>query len=199
MALTTILEYVLYLVWTLLTLTAAKMQNPAFATVLSAQDVVERLLSEVRITFAPGLMDAVRAATPPTIAYFKSLPYRYEKIWAVYLLVLEKADSRPMIYVGSATTASNGFITRANTYKNLSYAMLPSGVIRALRDGYTIVHIGLLCWAPIPTPAKIYAVRALFLAIEAVFAIVFWALRSRTTTYGSKFNRSLLSFAVVDR
>jgi hypothetical protein len=52
-----------------------------------------------------------------------------------------------------------------------------------LDDGYVITHKGLLCWSSIPVPGKRLPVRALFLLLESVFQILFWAMYSRDKTY----------------
>jgi hypothetical protein len=108
-----ILEYVLWLVWSCLTLTPAKLKNPAFAMILATEDVLQQLLSDALLVFAPGLLDVFKAATPPSVSYFKSLPTYVKKCWAVYLLVLEKPGRRPKIYVGSGTSPSRGVISRS--------------------------------------------------------------------------------------
>jgi len=48
-------------------------------------------------------------------------------------------------------------------------------VAAALEEGYEISHKALVCWAPIPPPAKIPIFRLLFLALEASFTYAFWA------------------------
>jgi len=65
--------------------------------------VQAELVSAVSLTFADGLFETLRSANPPTIAWLKSLPTELEKRCAVYLLVLEKAGSRPRVYIGSST------------------------------------------------------------------------------------------------
>jgi hypothetical protein len=96
--------------------------------------------------------------------------------------VLKKQGCRPKIYVGSGTYSERGVLGRFEAYD--SETLLPRYVKRALDDGYRIVHKGLLYWAPIPVAGKRFAVRALFLAIEATFSIVLWAMVSHTADYG---------------
>ena len=92
--------------------TPANLKNPIFATVLSAEDVPEQLLLDCLVSFAPGLLDAVQATTLPTIGFFKNLPTDFKGLWAVYVLVLEKAGCRPMIYIGSGTERDRGVALR---------------------------------------------------------------------------------------
>jgi hypothetical protein len=119
-----ILEYVVWLVWTFLTLTPAKLKNPVHAIILTTQDVVEKLMSDSLLAFAPGLWDIVLANAPPSIAYFKSLPTYCVMLWAVYVIVLEKRRCRLNIYIGYTIT-----------YKGLlCWAPLPTAATRfALR------------------------------------------------------------------
>jgi hypothetical protein len=60
---------------------------------------------------------------------------------------------------------------------------LPRHVKDALDEGFTITHKGLLCWAPIPNVVAAFSMRVLFLALESVFSVAFWAMHSKTRTY----------------
>jgi hypothetical protein len=138
-----VLDYIVWLIWSCLTLTPTKLKNPAFAMALSTLDVLEQLLSDSLLIFAPVLLDVVQASTPPSMSYFKNLPTDVRTFWAVYLLVLEKPGCRPKIYVGSGTNRVGGAAKRFQDYDNQT--TLPIYIRRALKDSYTIVHKGLLC------------------------------------------------------
>jgi hypothetical protein len=75
-----------------LTMTSQKRTHPITWKVLSSQEIVEGLLSSASLVFAPGLLEVLKASTPPTLSFFKTLPAnsRSTKQWAVYLIVLEK-------------------------------------------------------------------------------------------------------------
>lgn len=182
MAATDILEYLVWLLWCCLTLTPAKLKNPVFAMVLATEDVLQQLLSDSLLVFAPGLLDVLQSTTPPTVSYFKSLPICLSKFWAVYLLILEKQGCRPRIYIGSGTHTARGIAGRFSQYDTKT--SLPICVEQALNDGFAIVHKGLLCWCPIPAAGIRFLVRALLIALEATFSFVLWAMRSRTKDYG---------------
>ena len=156
--------------------------NPLFTVVLSTQSVLAILMSQTGVQFAPGLLDVLTCATPPTIAYFKSLPTFAGKYWAVYLLVLEKAGCRPRIYIGCGTESVHSVVTRFRLYNRCAND-LPRYVQAAVRDGYKIVHKGFLCWAPMPPAGKRFPIVAMFLALEAMFAIKLWAMYSRVKDY----------------
>ena len=177
-----ILEYVVWLVWTLLTLTPAKLKNPVHAMILTTQEVVENLMSDSLLAFAPGLLDVLQAAAPPSIDFFKSLPTEDKKRWGVYVVVLEKKNCRPKIYIGSGTNAVDGVAKRLQNYTYKTN--LSQFVMKAMDNGYRIKHKGLLCWAPLPEATERFALRVLFLALETAFSIAFWALYSKTKDYG---------------
>jgi hypothetical protein len=179
---TEVLGYMVCLLWNWLSLTPAALKNPVFAIVLATQVMLQQILSDSLLVFAPGLMDVVQAPTPPSISWYKSLPTYVSKCWAVYLLVLEKKGFRPNIYVGSGTDSRGGVASRFYQYD--TKASLPVYVERALKDGYTITHKGLLCWCPVPAAAIRFQVRTVILALEAMFSFVFWAMKSRTKDYG---------------
>jgi hypothetical protein len=172
----TLAHLVLLLTWTCLSTTSEKLKHPIFSKVLSGQDVLKQLLSYTSLVFAPGLFEVLQASTPPILSYFKSLPSEIQKLWVIYLLVLEKPGSRPRIYIGSATH-TKGAYQRFNDYDKGEKLSL--NVQRALKDGYTIVHKGCLCWTPIPAASQRPQIRTLFIALEATFTFVFCALCSK--------------------
>jgi hypothetical protein len=166
----------------LVSLTPAARKNGVFALVLPTEQVLEQLVLGSHFNFAPGLLDVLQSRTSPTISYFKSLPLHLVKLWAVYLLVLEKPGHRPKVYIGCGTESRSGVCTRIGQYnKGENLAMY---VQRALDDGYTISHKGLLCWSPLPTAAERYRLRALYLVAEAAFSLYFWTMVSRKKDYG---------------
>lgn len=177
-----ILEYMVWLVWSCLSLTPAALKNPIYAIVIATQDILQQLLSDSLLEFAPDLLDVLQASTPPSVSYFKRLPTDFDKHWGVYLLVLEKRGCRPRIYIGSGTHTARGLPARMYGYT--SGTLIPRFVQQALDDGYRIVHKGLLCWCPIPTAGNGFKVRCLILAIETTFSFLLWAMKARTKTYG---------------
>jgi hypothetical protein len=195
----TILQLIILLTWNCLSTTPPNQKSmyfpvisrfytnvisPIFAQIIGSQIVLEGLLSAVSLVFAPGLFEIFNSATPPTVAYFKSLPTdtKTTKRWAVYLILLEKLGCQPQIYIGIGTSASQGVSQRLSSYSNST--LLPQYVRKALDDGYIIVHKGFLCWIPIPSPALQPSLRVLFVALEATFAYIFWAMRTITRDYG---------------
>jgi hypothetical protein len=96
----------------------------------------------------------------------------------VYLLDLEKPNCKPRIYIRSGTAIDNGVTARFDQYNK--HVWLPSYVETTLDDGYVIVHKGLLCWMPVPLAIDVPILRTLFLALEATFAFVFWAMVGKT-------------------
>lgn len=158
-----------------------KSKFSVFIKVLSSKEIIEELLSCTSLVFAPGLLEVLQSSTPPTVAFFKSLPTDHYKVWGVYLLVFEKQNSRTKIYIGSGTQADSGVSTRFRQYDK--YDALPVYVKEALEEGYTIVHKGLLCSAPLPPAGVVPTTRLLFVALEAVFTFAFWAFRPKAKFY----------------
>lgn len=178
---TTILQLVLLLTWTCLSTCPNQQKHPLFSKVLSTKAILDQLLSSVSVAFAPGLFDVLQSSTPPTVAFFKTLPTHCHELWAVYLIVLEAQGRRPKIYIGSGTDARKGVSGRLPIYHDSSTSkILPSHVRNVLRDGYSIVHKGLICWIPLPDADSVPILRVVMLVLEAVFTYVFWALHSKT-------------------
>jgi hypothetical protein len=90
-----LLLYVLSIAWTVLSTTPAKNKNRFFALIFPIEAVFQQIAATVSITFAPGLWEILEAATPPTIANFKTLrvPLDSDRVWDVYLLILQKPQS----------------------------------------------------------------------------------------------------------
>jgi hypothetical protein len=144
----TILQLVLLITWTCLCDTPVNQKHTLFDQIIPSLEVLEELFMLASFEFAPGLFAVLQATAPPTIQYFKSLPTGPVKSWAVYLLVLEKANCRPRIYIGSGTDGRCGVHRRFCQYDSSS--ALPKYVAKALDEGYEIVHKSLICWIPIP-------------------------------------------------
>jgi hypothetical protein len=145
---------------------------------LGSEDLLEELLSDSAVEFAPGLADSLQADSPPVAADYIMLPADASgpPRWAIYLLLLEKAGCRPKTYVGSGTDRVSGFASRWKDYD--LKLNLPRYVQEAVDDGYAITHKGLLCWSPIPPRTQILHVRHLFLILENVFSIVLGAMKA---------------------
>lgn len=179
---TTILQLVMTLTWMCLYTTPTKMKNPLYATFFGGFDILNEIGSAASLCFAAGLFETLRAVTPPTLEFFKTLPTDVRNRWAVYLIVMEKFESKPQIYIGSATDGANGVSSRFRCYDR--GAVLPRYVQKALQNGYNITHKGLLCWSAIPSATLRPVTRLLFVAIEAALAFAFWAMKAEKGDYG---------------
>lgn len=178
----TILEFVLWLSWTLLCLTPKSIKNPVFALLFATKDDMEAVLLAAGFQFAYGLWDAIQSEVPPALSFFKGLPTEFTKRWGIYVLVLEKAGFRPRVYIGAGTEKRSGVATRIGQYRRGENF---SGYVqKSVNEGFSIVHVGLLCWVPLPPASKRSSLRALILVVEAAFTLWFWTIRSRTSTYG---------------
>lgn len=191
-------QLVLSTTWTCLADTPFTKKNPLFARFFTSQAALEEVASTASITFFPTLLEVLQSSTPPTIQVFKSLPQptgRYS-LWGVYILVLEKPGCQSRIYIGSGTSSGEGVRDRFTHYD--AGTALPRLVGYALNEGYTIVHKALLCWIPIPTAATQPIKRLLFVALEAVFAYIFWAMRPHNADFGmghiSPWDRSAVEY-----
>jgi hypothetical protein len=146
------------------------------------------------VTFAPGLFQAIQSPAAPAITWFKSLPgydNDGDRVWGVYLLVLEKSEHTPKLYTGSGTNAQEGVKHRFNIYDQASRGDLKSSsnelpvyVKKALADGYNITSKGLLVTGPIPSAEFIPMARCLFLALESAFTFMMWTLITNSAFAG---------------
>jgi len=165
------------LLWAALTDFPTRQTNKWFNIKLTSLGVVQALLYQSGMQFAPGLLAVLESALPPAIAYLKSLPTDFDDKWAVYVLVAEKPGCRTLLYVGSGTDSDDGVAARLEIYDDGT--RIPIYVEQALKDGYVIAHRGLLCWMSTPTAGHVPIMRLLCLALEATFLVAFWAVYSK--------------------
>lgn len=183
-----LLELLIAMVWRCLCVPIYK--NPLFTQVFFDEDILWEICSQARLSFCPGLLDVVQAASPPRLSFFKKLPTAIIGRWGIYALVLEKAGHTTLVYIGSASDAVKGIPSRWALYDlcnlsrpNVVQKTCPSNIKKALNDGYKIVHKGLLAWAPIPAAKDVPRFRLLFYAFEAMFSYLFWAMHKKTKDF----------------
>jgi hypothetical protein len=182
-------EAVIFMIWFALTVPKVFM-NPLFGEIFFCHEFVAEVFVLANLTFCPGLLQALQAAAPPSIAFFldvelDEVEHLLDKIWSIYFIVLVKSGFLPLLYIGSATAVYRGTKARWHVYDGQTiHAALPQFVKAALLDGYTYAHKGLLVWTPIPSPANVPMVRLLFVAMEAAFTFFFWAMTSISKDYG---------------
>ncbi|KAL2147750.1 hypothetical protein VTI28DRAFT_7102 [Corynascus sepedonium] len=132
-------------------------------------------MEDSEVVFTPGLADVLQAGAPPSLEYWKSLPADHKGGWAIYVLTLEKADSKPRIYVGSGTHTRFGVAERWQHYDDKIH--LPRYVRDSVDEGYSITHKGLLCTSPLPNHLNKLSVRDLFLVMECTISLAIAAMR----------------------
>jgi hypothetical protein len=148
--------------------------NPRFRFVLDSTCSVSTLFYRAGFTFCPGLLDIVQSDSAPPLSWFESLsPIIPKRVWGVYVLVLKKPGYDPLLYIGSGTATYRG--VRARLYEHQNGHVPPFNVKKARDFGYDITHMALLAYCDIPSPANGPTVRTAVVALEAVFAAVFWA------------------------
>lgn len=196
---------VLLMAWDCLQKTPDKCKHPLFSTWFSEQSDLEDTAPKMH--YAPGLKDLLKSKTAPLVSEFEELPggrprdltpEAVLKGWGIYLLVLKKRGHKPRIYIRSSTDSKRGLRGRACNYRVLR--QLPKYVDRSVKEGFEIVHMGLICWTTfIPGPALVPELRLFFLLLEAAFAFSLWAMRSATKDYGMEYgcfwDRSSLEYS----
>ncbi|KAM5373789.1 hypothetical protein ACJZ2D_006859 [Fusarium nematophilum] len=179
---------VLFLAWAILSNTNPALKSIGFESVFPTKQAMENIMLISPLNFAPGLIQILQSSIAPTISYFATLPLHLDRIWGVYVLVLEKDNHRPKIYIGSGTNSETGVKPRMVTYdRRMRTGNLESTISlcveTAMQSGYSITHKGLLVWTPLPLASERHALRGLFLVLETVFTLCFWAMVSRTKDY----------------
>lgn len=125
--------------------------------------------------FAPRLLDILQSSPLPALSFFKSLPIKCSKIWAIYLLVLEKANYTPRLYTGSGTHTKRGARERLRQYD--TGTKLPISSIR----GLSISSVqGICALRRFQLLADVHRLRLLFVLLETTFTSVFWTVKVKT-------------------
>jgi hypothetical protein len=91
-------------------------KHPLFMQIFPSQAVLSEIISAASLSFCPGLFDAIQAAGPPPLSFFRNLPVGNLKKWAVYALVLEKPGFESLVYIGSGTNLKGGVRSRFAEY-----------------------------------------------------------------------------------
>ncbi|KAF4825435.1 hypothetical protein CGCSCA5_v000313 [Colletotrichum siamense] len=150
--------------------------NPVFRSHLAPDgDTFDAICAKHPMRFADGLHEVLIDKKPPTIDFFRTLPQpgKRSSLWGVYTVLMEKPSCPPKLYAGSGTAADQGIVARLQNYKTAT--VLPQLVEKSLQDGYSISHMGMLCWCPIPRPSQVPLARLRVIAIKATMTFVFFA------------------------
>ncbi|KAI8150670.1 hypothetical protein K4K50_011982 [Colletotrichum sp. SAR 10_71] len=135
----------------------------------------EAICGQHPLKFADNMYEVLMAKRPPTLDFFGTLPKpnKSNPVWGVYAILMEKANHPAKLYVGSGTNADHGVVTRLRDYKRET--LLPQLVLKALQEGYSISHAGLLCWCAMPKPGQAPIARLRVITVKATMAFVFFA------------------------
>ncbi|QRD06273.1 hypothetical protein JI435_307780, partial [Parastagonospora nodorum SN15] len=148
--------------------------NPDIKVAFASLSQWDNVVRDAPLQVAPGLAEVLSSSKPPGLDFFRRLPKPpASKLWAVYALILEHLELEPVLYIGSGTSASAGVQGRHTGYLTGS-GNIPVLVKLALNQGYSLCF-GMLCWTPLPPPQLVPRLRARFLALESVFAVIFCA------------------------
>lgn len=168
-------------------LRACSSKNKLFDQVFFDEESLDECVLDANLTLAPGVLDVLDGTSPPDADFFKQLPTNFLDRWGAYGLLMRKKGCVDILYIGIGTNEYKGVKGRMDEYDSYNSKTFvstnnscPSNVRKSLNNGYSIVHKGLLCWAPIPRARDVPRFRVLFYGLEAVFAYGFWALHSKT-------------------
>lgn len=175
--------FMLIAYWAVLSKTSACHVFYGFRRFLPNQSALADAFKQAQIVFAPGLLEVLQCDTPPTQAWYMSLPNsKTWNVWGVYILILEKEGHPPLVYCGSATCSTRGVSIRWWSYDKLT--LLPGGIEAAIAQGYRITYKGLLCWSLIPNSATLLTIRALFLVLETALTVCVGIMNSKFKLHG---------------
>ncbi|KAJ4403710.1 carbamoyl-phosphate synthase (glutamine-hydrolyzing) cpa2 [Neurospora sp. IMI 360204] len=137
------------------------------------------------LKFADELQDIIQAPHPPNLNTLISLPefsHQDQHKFSCYILILQKADDTPLVYVGTGTDKTKGTHKRFTDYdngKNLS-----GHTKIACQQGYKITHKKILASAPVPSePSLVLSARSLLLVIETALSYKLYAMYNQIITH----------------
>lgn len=173
---TTIIQLVALCTWNCFKLYGKRRCNAQFVTKITSLQSVELLLSSVPLSFATGLFECLQGLRSPTISFFKTLSTLYRGLWGIYLVLLEKENERPKIYIGSGCGLPQGVVSRLRKHRLGNDE--PRFCALAKQKGFRITYMGLLCSSPIPSADKVPQTRLIYLALEAMLSFTMGAMYS---------------------
>lgn len=136
--------------------------NELFREVFFTIRAMEEIMQNVKMSYAPGLQAALDGEIPPDVDFFTSLPVPSRNQWGIYAIILEDSNGTPCLYIGSGTATNGGVQGRLRTYTNAqthvekhgevwaptaskpNHAGMPRLVEKAFKNGFRIVHAGML-------------------------------------------------------
>ena len=163
--------------------------NPIIPLHYSTLDAILKIMTDIKIEFAPGLKDVLLSKAPPTISFIKSLPLpdrsKWPDIWANYGILQEAPPHTglpPLFYIGKTSPQTGGIVHRMGCYHRNDKAGQPVEFYSKAHLGYKTTHIGLLSWCP--SAAKLDAslvsyAQTMLVTVECTLAFALWAQRSR--------------------
>ncbi|KAL2129090.1 hypothetical protein VTI74DRAFT_8253 [Chaetomium olivicolor] len=165
--------------WETMRTTPEGERHSLYGTLVPTRYRLDEIFTSIFPTFSPDLLQILQGTNPPAISFFKGLPENDKSVksWGVYVLILEKAGSRPCLYIGSGTKTQYGITNRLRNYELGS--SIPWSVSRVLDNAYTITHKKIICSVPIDTIRDALHGRLIILALEAMFTFTFWAVNFR--------------------
>jgi hypothetical protein len=75
---TTVVGLVLVLQWTYISSATKNWKHPFHEVISPTMEVLEGVLNSNPFSFAPGLFEVLKSTTPPTLAFFQSLPFNMD-------------------------------------------------------------------------------------------------------------------------
>lgn len=179
-----VMSFVLTAAWTILSTVSPTMKNNVFDVVFPDQAALEQMAASLNLIFASNLLKILQSTSPPTIQFFKTLPpcVKHSRVWAVYLLTLERPGYKSKIYIGSGTQSVQGVWARKKQHDIGDTC--PLHVQNALRNEYKITHMGLLCHCSVPAIHLRPTVRTFFVVLECYFSFALWAMIATKGDYG---------------
>lgn len=156
--------------------------DPGFEIVLAERDKLNSVALACPLRFPPEVEELLNSANAPMHTHFFALPSPQKGTWCVYIIIFETPGRQLKLYIGLGTSESVGMLGRTQQYHPDNYATLPRFVRLAFEEGFTISHIGTLCYTPVPRPGIRPRSRGLVKAAEAVFSVEFNAIIPHPTT-----------------
>ena len=110
---------------------------PIYKTALGEQEKFDKICSDTPLTLAPCLLDVLRSSDPPS-DFFLSLPAPplVDKVWAIYILLLEKLGCPSQLYLGSGTNAGYGVQARIIPAARLRFVALEATLAYIFHAGF---------------------------------------------------------------
>lgn len=113
-----------------------------YRLLLADEEYFKKTCLDTRLAFPPTLTSVLQSHSPPSLDFFRSLnaDASRDKVWGIYIVLMEKTGDKPKLYVGSGTSR------RGVRHRILQYRRGNTLSVRRVVNAYQSATVPFGCW-----------------------------------------------------